>query len=105
MEATVRFKGWTPSPRAVVVGMERDNKEFTLRFEGLPTYSGGTAYLHIDFGSAGADSIEIVDGLAEITRNITQHEGEKTAYVEIIANNDVVWHSDAYLRKSAAYGR
>lgn len=97
MEATVRFKGWTPSPRAVVVGMERDNKVFTLRFEGLPAYSGGTAYLHIDFGSAGADSIEIVDGLAEITRNITQHEGEKTAYVEIIANNDVVWHSDRML--------
>ncbi len=61
MEATVRFKGWTPSPRAVVVGMERDNKVFTLRFEGLPAYPGGTAYLHIDFGSAGADSIEIVD--------------------------------------------
>lgn len=97
MEATVRFKGWTPSPRAVVVGMERDNKVFTLRFEGLPAYSGGTAYLHIDFGSAGADSIEIVDGLAEITRNITQYEGEKTAYVEIIANNDVVWHSDRML--------
>lgn len=97
MEATVRFKGWTPSPRAVVVGMERDNKVFTLRFEGLPAYPGGTAYLHIDFGSAGADSIEIVDGLAEITRNITQHEGEKTAYVEIIANNDVVWHSDRML--------
>nr|DAP24140.1 MAG TPA: nucleoid-associated protein [Caudoviricetes sp.] len=97
MEATVRFKGWTPSPRAVVVGMERDNKVFTLRFEGLPAYPGGTAYLHIDFGSAGADSIEIVDGLAEITRNITQHEGGKTAYVEIIANNDVVWHSDRML--------
>nr|DAN09150.1 MAG TPA: collagen alpha 1(VIII) chain protein [Caudoviricetes sp.] len=97
MEATVRFKGWTPSPRALVVGMERDNKVFTLRFEGLPAYSGGTAYLHIDFGSAGADSIEIVDGLAEITRNITQHDGEKTAYVEIIANNDVVWHSDQML--------
>lgn len=97
MEATVRFKGWTPSPRAVVVGMERDNKVFTLRFEGLPAYPGGTAYLHIDFGSAGADSIEIVNGLAEITRNITQHEGEKTAYVEIIANNDVVWHSDRML--------
>ena len=97
MEATVRFKGWTPSPRAVVVGMERDNKVFTLRFEGLPAYSGGTAYLHIDFGSAGADSIEIVDGLAEITRNITQHEGEQTSYVEIIANNDVVWHSDRML--------
>lgn len=97
MEATVRFKGWTPSPRAVVVGMERDNKVFALRFEGLPAYSGGTAYLHIDFGSAGADSIEIVDGLAEITRNITQYEGEKTAYVEIIANNDVVWHSDLML--------
>lgn len=97
MEATVRFKGWMPSPRAVVVGMERDNKVFALRFEGLPTYSGGTAYLHIDFGSAGADSIEIVNGLAEITRNITQHDGEKTAYVEIIANNDVVWHSDRML--------
>lgn len=97
MEATVRFKGWTPLPRAIVVGMERDNKVFTLRFEGLPAYSGGTAYLHIDFGSAGADSIEIVDGLAEITRNITQHDGEKTAYVEIIANNDVVWHSDRML--------
>ena len=97
MEATVRFKGWMPSPRAVVVGMERDNKVFTLRFEGLPAYPGGTAYLHIDFGNAGADSIEIVDGLAEITRNITQHEGGKTAYVEIIANNDVVWHSDQML--------
>lgn len=97
MEATVRFKGWTPSPRAVVVGMERDNKVFTLRFEELPAYPGGTAYLHIDFGNAGADSIEIVDGLAEITRNITQHEGGKTAYVEIIANNDVVWHSDQML--------
>ena len=97
MEATVRFKGWTPSPRAVVVGMERDNKVFTLRLEGLPVYPGGTAYLHIDLGSAGADSIEIVDGFAEITRNITQYEGEKTAYVEIIANNDVVWHSDQML--------
>lgn len=97
MEATVRFKGWTPLPRAVVVGMERDNKVFALRFEGLPAYSGGTAYLHIDFGSAGADSIEIVDGLAEIRRNITQYEGEKTAYVEIIAKNDVVWHSDQML--------
>lgn len=94
MEETVRFKGWTPSPRAVVVGMERDNKVFTLRLEGLPVYPGGTAYLHIDLGSAGADSIEIVNGLAEITRNITQYEGGKTAYVEIIAKNDVVWHSD-----------
>lgn len=97
MEATVRFKGWTPSPRAVVVGMERDNKVFTLRLEGLPVYPGGTAYLHIDLGSAGADSIEIVDGLAEIKRNITQYEGGKNAYVEIIAKNDVVWHSDRML--------
>lgn len=77
--------------------MERDNKVFSLKFDGLPEYPNGTAYLHIDCGENGADSIEVVDGTAEITRNVTQYEGEKEAYVEILADGDVVWHSDVIM--------
>ena len=77
--------------------MERDNKVFSLRFDGLPEYPNGTAYLHIDCGENGADSIEVVDGTAEIKRNVTQYEGEKEAYVEILADGDVVWHSDVIM--------
>lgn len=77
--------------------MERDNKVFSLKFEGMPEYPNGTAYLHIDCGENGADSIEVVDGIAEIKRNVTQYEGEKEAYVEILADGDIVWHSDVIM--------
>ena len=77
--------------------MERDNKVFSLKFDGLPEDPNGTAYLHIDCGENGADSIEVVDGAAEIKRNVTQYEGEKEAYVEILADGDVVWHSDVIM--------
>lgn len=97
MEKLIKFSGWTPSPNTVTIGMERDNKVFSLKFEGMPDYPNGTAYLHIDCGENGADSIEVVDGTAEITRNITQYEGEKEAYVEILADGDVVWHSDVIM--------
>lgn len=97
MEKVIKFSGWTPSPNTVTIGMERDNKVFSLRFEGLPDYPNGTAYLHIDCGENGADSIEVVGGTAEITRNITQYEGEKEAYVEILADGDIVWHSDVIM--------
>lgn len=97
MEKLIKFSGWTPSPNTVTIGMERDNKVFSLKFEGMPDYPNGTAYLHIDCGENGADSIEVVDGTAEITRNVTQYEGEKEAYVEILADGDVVWHSDVIM--------
>lgn len=97
MEKVIKFSGWTPSPNTVTIGMERDNKVFSLKFEGMPDYPNGTAYLHIDCGENGADSIEVVDGLAEIKRNVTQYEGEKEAYVEILADGDVVWHSDVIM--------
>lgn len=97
MEKLIKFSGWTPSPNTVTIGMERDNKVFSLKFEGMPNYPNGTAYLHIDCGGNGADSIEVVDGTAEITRNVTQYEGEKEAYVEILADGDVVWHSDVIM--------
>lgn len=97
MEKVIKFSGWTPSPNTVTIGMERDNKVFSLKFEGMPDYPNGTAYLHIDCGENGADSIEVVDGTAEIKRNVTQYEGEKEAYVEILADGDVVWHSDVIM--------
>lgn len=97
MEKVIKFSGWTPSPNTVTIGMERDNKVFSLKFDGLPEYPNGTAYLHIDCGENGADSIEVVDGAAEIKRNVTQYEGEKEAYVEILADGDVVWHSDVIM--------
>ena len=97
MEKVIKFSGWTPSPNTVTIGMERDNKVFSLKFDGLPEYPNGTAYLHIDCGENGADSIEVVDGTAEIKRNVTQYEGEKEAYVEILADGDIVWHSDVIM--------
>lgn len=97
LEKVIKFSGWTPSPNTVTIGMERDNKVFSLKFDGLPDYPNGTAYLHIDCGENGADSIEVVDGTAEIKRNVTQYEGEKEAYVEILADGDVVWHSDVIM--------
>lgn len=97
LEKVIKFSGWTPSPNTVTIGMERDNKVFSLKFEGLPEFPSGTAYLHIDCGENGADSIEVVDGIAEIRRNVTQYEGEKEAYVEILADGDVVWHSDVIM--------
>ena len=97
MEKVIKFSGWTPSPNTVTIGMERDNKVFSLKFEGMPEYPNGTAYLHIDCGENGADSIEVVDGAAEIKRNVTQYEGEKEAYVEILADGDIVWHSDVIM--------
>lgn len=97
LEKVIKFSGWTPSPNTVTIGMERDNKVFSLKFDGLPDYPNGTAYLHIDCGENGADSIEVVDGAAEIRRNVTQYEGEKEAYVEILADGDVVWHSDVIM--------
>lgn len=97
MEKVIKFSGWTPSPNTVTIGMERDNKVFSLKFDGLPEYPNGTVYLHIDCGENGADSIEVVDGAAEIKRNVTQYEGEKEAYVEILADGDVVWHSDVIM--------
>lgn len=97
MEKVIKFSGWTPSPNTVTIGMERDNKVFSLKFDGLPEYPNGTAYLHIDCGENGADSIEVVDGAAEIKRNVTQYEGEKEAYVEIFADGDIVWHSDVIM--------
>lgn len=96
MKKTVRFSGWTPNPKSVNIGMERDNKVFTLRFEGLPEFPGSTTYLHIDLGGK-AESIALEDGSAVIGRAVTQFEGEHEAYLETLAQGDVVWHSDVLM--------
>lgn len=91
MEICIAFRGRKPVPQRIDVGMERENKVTVLRFEGLPKLDG-TAYLQIAIGDK-SDSIQIVDGKAEITRTLTQHTGEAEAYVEVLGAEDRVWRS------------
>ena len=91
-EMVVAFVGRHASPGTVRIGNERDNLAERIRFE-LPVK--GSAVLHLQHG-AYSDIVGLEDGVYSPTRMHTQYPGKWTAYIEVMADGDMVWHSDVF---------
>ena len=91
-EMVVAFVGRHANPSTVRIGNERDNLAERIRFE-LPVK--GSAVLHLQHG-AYSDIVGLEDGVYSPTRMQTQYPGKWTAYIEVMAEGDMVWHSDVF---------
>ena len=90
----VRFNGRTPQPQNFRLANQGNNKVDKVQFE-LPPFDGATAFLHINIG-AYSDVVQLVDGTYVATRTHTQRAGRIGAWVEILANGELVWRSDVF---------
>lgn len=88
----VMFYDRKPFPQDVTIGNQYDNNAEQIQFV-LPVYTGGTAYLHLHIGTY-SDVVQLADGVYTVSRNHTQQTGTIHAHIEIMADGDVVWHSN-----------
>lgn len=98
MDILVRFRGRAPVPRDFDVANQWNNLVDRVLFE-LPAYEGATAFLHLVIGDY-TDIVRLPDeGIFTLTRTHTQYSGRMEGWVEIVANNDIVWNSDPFVMR------
>ncbi|MBR6186919.1 MAG: hypothetical protein IKQ41_11740 [Clostridia bacterium] len=93
---TMRFSGRTPTPGAVSVGMETDQKAEKMRFV-LPQVSDSqTAQLCMMLPDNSPEVLNIQEGLATLPASVTAVPGRIRAWVEILGANTVAWNSEIF---------
>ena len=93
-EMVVTFIGRRAEPNTLRMGNERDNLAERIRFD-LPQAINGNVVLHLSHGYY-SDVVGLPDNVFSPTRTQTQHPGKWTAFIEVMADGDVVWHSDVF---------
>lgn len=93
---TIRFSGREAIPARVKIGMKNDNSAEAIQFI-LPSIADAqTAYLYVTNAQSKSDVVTLADGVCVIDRAMTYAPGPMSCYVQIMAGEDVVWHSDAF---------
>ncbi len=91
----VTFDGRRPNPRKIRIGVEMDNIVEEVRFR-LPVIAENqTATLHWN-NDKGGDAVLLEEGVWRIGSDITQYAGMSACYIAISADNDALWHSEAF---------
>lgn len=90
---TIRFSGRRPSPEQITIGMETDSNAETLRFLLPEIAEGQIATLQMILPDGTADALEIAEGQTLIPARIMEIAGTARAWVEILADNVMAWHS------------
>lgn len=91
---TIKFRGRTPEPRSITVGMENDHNAEDVRFA-IPDVEGQYALLYITAGNY-SDVIRLNHGVWSPSRTHTQRPARYRAYIERHNGNDIVWHSEPF---------
>lgn len=91
----IRFNGQTPTPSTFKLCNLGDNKWEKIEFH-VPRYAGMNATLHLSIGEY-SDVVELSsDGVYTVQRKHTQQAGTILGYITIVADEDIVWHSDEF---------
>lgn len=93
---TIRFSGRVPSPRTIEIGQETDSNAEKLRFLLPQVGSGQAATMQMIFPDGTADAINITDGMITLPASALDQAGRIRAWVEILAENTVAWHSELF---------
>lgn len=91
---TIKFRGRTPEPRSITVGMENDHNAEDVRFA-IPDIEGQYALLYITAGNH-SDVIRLNCGVWTPSRTHTQTPERYAGYIERRSGNDIVWHSEPF---------
>ena len=91
---TIRFSGRKASPSSIEIGQETDSGAETLRFLLPQIADGQIATLQLILPDGTADVLNITDGQTVIPARIMEIAGTARAWVEILADNVMAWHSE-----------
>lgn len=91
----IKLNDRRPDVNLIRIGNENDNNAERIRFV-LPERLGdATVYLFLSIDGY-SDVVKLEDRIFIPERRHTQYVGEWTAYLQAVADDDVVWHSDPF---------
>ena len=93
--ANVRIEGRRPNIPIIKLGNRGENLAETVRFELPAEYAAADVFLHMTIDDH-TDVVRLTDLSFTPERKHTQHAGKWTAWLEALADNDIVWRSDVF---------
>ena len=93
--ANVRIDGRRPNIPIIKIGNRGDNLAETVRFELPAEFDAAAVFLHLTIDDH-TDVVRLDDLSFTPERKHTQYAGKWTAWLEALADNDVVWRSDVF---------
>lgn len=95
---TIKFIGATPQPRDFWIANQGNNNADQVHFD-LPVFKNAGAFLHMYIWDH-PDIVQLTDdGVFHVTRTHTQRSGRIRAWIEILADGDLVWRSDVFVMR------
>ena len=91
---TIRFRGRTPEPRCVTIGMQEDHNAESLRFV-VPDNVDECCLLYLSTGSSG-DVLWLENGVWTPDRTYMRRPARYQCYLERRRGDDMVWHSEPF---------
>lgn len=91
---TIRFRGRTPEPRCVTIGMQEDHNAESLRFV-VPDNVDECCLLYLSTGSSG-DVLWLKNGVWTPDRTYMRRPARYQCYLERRRGDEMVWHSEPF---------
>lgn len=91
----IKLNDRRPDVNLIKVGNENDNNAERIRFMLPERLDDATVYLFLSIDGY-SDIVRLEDRIFIPERRHTQYVGEWTAYLQAVADDDVVWHSDPF---------
>lgn len=93
--ANVRIEGRRPNIPIIKLGNRGENLAETVRFELPAEYAAADVFLHMTIDNH-TDVVRLADLSFTPDRKHTQYAGKWAAWLEALADNDIVWRSDVF---------
>lgn len=91
---TFRFSGRTPTPNTYQIGQESDQNAERLRFLLPQIADNQSAKLYMTLPDGTPEIVSITNGIATVSAAMTEQPGLITAYVGILAGDNIAWNSE-----------
>lgn len=91
----IKLNDRRPDVNLIKVGNENDNNAERIRFMLPERLDDATVYLFLSIDGY-SDIVKLEDRIFVPKRKHTQYPGEWEAYLQAVADDDVVWHSDPF---------
>lgn len=91
---TIRFRGRTPEPRCVTLGMQEDHNAESVRFA-VPDNEDECCLLYLSTGNSG-DVLWLENGVWTPERTYMRRPARYQCYLERRRGDEMVWHSEPF---------
>ncbi|MDY4519427.1 MAG: hypothetical protein SPE01_12460 [Candidatus Spyradocola sp.] len=91
---TIRFRGRTPEPRCVTLGMQEDHNAESVRFV-VPGNEDECCLLYLSTGNSG-DVLWLENGVWTPERTYMRRPARYRCYLERRRGDEMVWHSEPF---------